>query len=123
MTECKSWVWKASTRQCFLKSDYDANKNTIKCDDCVAYTKGGGYYLYHKSTTLGDYTTWAQSTGIWMPKSVAAQLCRVKQGFDQPEKYNMEGSPIEVQFSYMCCNECARHHGGEIEIACLPSNS
>ena len=85
----------------------------IRCDDCVAYAKEGGYYLYSKAAPLGDYTFWAQETGIWMPKDVAPILCTVKKGFDQPAEYNMEGSPIQVPFSYMCCNECAKHRGGE----------
>jgi len=107
-------VWKADSKQCFLKSDYDENKNTIDCIHCVAYAEGGAHYLYHRQTVaaraLGNYTTWPHEGGIWMPKYVAQQLCRVTTGYDQPEEYNL-GEPIAVQHSYQCCNECAKLPG------------
>ena len=130
--ECESWVWKASTLECYLKSEYDESKNKIKCDDCVAYAKGGSHYLYDASargmeetgtteTGLGNYTTWAQEGGIWMPEYVAQQLCTVKEGFDQPEKYNI-GSPKTVDQLYECCNECAKLPGGDCGSPCLTCN-
>ena len=105
-----------------MKSDYDESKNTIKCDDCVAYAKGGGYHLYSSASykieepaaakmEASDITTWAGKGSTWMPKSIAAVLCKIRKGFDQPEKYNIEGSPMTLDYSYMCCNECTKLDG------------
>ena len=96
--ECKSWVWKANTEECFLKNDYDPSRNDIECSDCVAYSEEGKHYVYSisvpgtpgGSSVIGDYHTWAQEGGIWMPEYVAKQLCTIKEGFDQPEKYNID---------------------------------
>ena len=69
MVECKSWVWKAISKECYLKNGYDASLNTIACNNCGAYADNGKYYTYYSAalSDIGDYTTWAQET-IQMPK-------------------------------------------------------
>ena len=64
---------------------------------------------------LGDYRTWAQEGEgqIWMPRYVAQQLCTVTEGYDQPAKYNIDGSPLSLDYPFMCCNECAKLPGGQ----------
>ena len=118
IAECKSWVWKASTEECDLKNHYDDSKNTKVCEDCVAYAEGGTHVLFEASKRtvekptlkkpIGTYKEWAQKEGIWMPRAIASVLCTFTEGIDQPEKYNMEGSPMALEHPYMCCNECAK---------------
>ena len=128
MTECKSWVWKATHGSCHLKNTYDASKMK-DCSDCVGYSKGGGYYLtktYSSSSgsgggaaggggsagrTIEKDLSWASETGIWMPKDHAAKLCRVSKGYDQPAEHNIHSEPLKLKFSFQCCNECAKENG------------
>ena len=129
--ECKSWVWKATTYECFLKNDYDESQNTIECDECVAYAKGGSHYLYQSSRTQekeaasrsqeqeGSWITWSHEGGIWMPKSVASERCTAIRGYDQPEEYNIYDTPLIVKYPYQCCNECAKVQGNVLSLISL----
>jgi len=109
--ECKSWVWKYTTNECFLKNEYSAQED-IECPDCVAHSANSNYYLYSWSMfRLGSKITWTHDGGIWMPQPIAARVCRVSIGHDQPEKYNLLARPMILDFSYQCCNACARMEG------------
>ena len=124
-------MWKASTKQCFLKNNYDKSKNDIDCADCTAYSTEGAHFLVQgdsgwsglgsghgggggggsSSRTQQKDLSWASETGIWMPKDIAAKLCRVSKGHDQPAEYNIHSQPLKFQFSFQCCNECAKQNG------------
>lgn len=60
---------------------------------------------------IGDYTTWEyQEEGIFMPVEVAEVLCTKVDGWSQPEEFNL-GDPMQLEFSYQCCNECVKNSG------------
>ncbi len=139
LVECKSWVWKATHKSCYLKTQYDESK-TEPCSDCVAQSQGGKYYFVSKySSTMGGSSgdvsagsgdvsagssrvqekdlSWATESGIWMPKSIAAKTCTISKGYDQPAKYNIHSQPLEVQFGFQCCNECAKLNGKRLSAS------
>ena len=134
-TECKSWVWNSKTHECFLKNNYHERRNNIKCDACVACSKAGKYLLVLKgasssetaagassSETVSTFTqqkdlSWAQELGIWMPKDIAKRTCTISKGYDQPAAYSIHSKPLEVQFCFECCNECAKVDG---KLRCEP---
>ena len=105
----------------------------MPCSDCVAYSKGGTYYLtskYTKSSSGGSSSStkeevsvgstvtveqkdlsWASDVCIWMPKSIAKKVCTISSGYDQPAEHNIHSQPLKTEFSFECCNECAKVNG------------
>ena len=127
--ECKSWVYKEETHECFLKNTYDASKSKIECDDCIAYDPTGDCYQFQSipyakevvtftsrtadsdwaTDRFGQGSSWAKVTGS------SEQTCTFTQGYNQPEEHNMEGSPLYLDSAYQCCAVCMSNKG---EILC-----
>lgn len=124
IAECVAWVWHGDTHQCALKAQYDSSRK-IECEGCVAYAENSGYYVYSTTSQQtgpysgSDWTLWERDDEkIWMPEYVAALKCKFTNGYDQPEEYNL-GEPMELPFSYLCCNECAKKTPGDV-LFCSP---
>ena len=127
---CKSWVWKADSHECSLKKVYEAEESRIPCDSCVAYAPEGSYFFKkvdgtkdlvsrkRESPPAHKDLSWAgPEGGIFMPMTVAERLCAVERGYDQPAEFDILDQPLIVQFSFMCCNECAKRDGNRLSLA------
>ena len=124
VSECKSWVYKKSAQECYLKNNYNPSENTIKCDDCMAYNASGSSYVYQTSQTVvttyrimftTDVTTWTQSSfgtgGRWSEATGSTtETCTFEVGFDQPARFNLEGSPLAADAAYKCCDACNKNN-------------
>ena len=136
VSECKSWVYKSSTKECFLKNAYVPKENTIKCDDCTAYDASSyryivqtGYTTYSIETTTWTVTftpkvtSWTQSSfgtgGGWKETTGSTkETCTFAVGFDQPAEYNLKDSPFVVDAAFKCCNECNDNDGVLVATQC-----
>ena len=111
---CKSWVWKATTHECCLKKEYDPAKNTVGCDDCVAYKEQGEYFVHKVRRKRGPKDrSWEyrDDPGVYMPKDIAEEICTSALGYDQPAEFDIFPIPLIVKYSFLCCNACAERNG------------
>ena len=113
--ECKSWVFKPSSKECFLKNKYDNNKK-IPCADCIAYDESSRSYVYqtHATVTKKIVTIssgWTMHTfggGGWA-KATGSESCRFTIGKDQAKEYNIHSKPLYRKTPFACCNACGKN--------------
>jgi len=122
--ECKSFVFKTTTHECFLKSAYVSEENTIDCKDCISYDESSRSYVFQKaavsvrqlSWNWQDQRTWKMdsfgSAGGWgVARQGGGQVsCRFALGYDQPHDYDIQG-PLIVDSAVLCCNACSEMEG------------
>ena len=126
--ECMSWVWHATSSECYLKNNYDFRRSKeVECEDCIAYSQSGKYYIFSTGSTAGQFkkttttTTyeWSWSSwgaaGSWEQSAFGSggwgwasggESCTFIVGFDQPAEFNIQDRPFETQGAFQCCDTC-----------------
>eukprot|EP00210_Caulerpa_lentillifera_P003219 g3075.t1 len=126
--QCKSWVWKKTSHDCYLKNNYDYRRaKEILCEDCISYSSFGAYYVYRLTTSTA--TTYTESSEKYAPteqegsessstshkygggiaKASDGERCAFIEGYDIPAAFNMLPKPLNLATAYMCCNACKQN--------------
>ena len=125
--ECKSWVFKSDSKECYLKNYYDASKS-IPCSDCVAYDSSTKHFVYQTETEKTVTTTitttsskWTSTTfgGSGWVAATGSESCRFVVGEELPSEYDLLDRPLYLDTPYMCCEACKDNDRKGLIAACL----
>ncbi len=122
---CKSWVFKRSSKECYLKNQYDTSKRTA-CSDCWAYDSSSRRFVYQKKVTVTvtittTTTKWTSMTfgGCGWQTATGSESCRFSVGQDQSSEYDLLANPLYLDTPYMCCDACKQNDRKWLSTASL----
>lgn len=114
--ECKSWVFKRNKKECFLKKDYNASRNIIPCEGCIAYNPAGRAYMYQSGVGQGGMPHnfsgpfaiggYGEDTERGKLSEGETHRCAIIPGFDQPTRFNLKRTPVQLPSPADCCDAC-----------------
>lgn len=115
---CRSWVWKAGTKECFLKSQNSVGE---VCEDCVVYNAKSNHVLQEREIPIKflqkeniefDNQTITKSGPIYFepsPLKEIVDMCQTREnGKDQPGN-DLLDEPLIVYSHKECCNACSSY--------------